>query len=144
MHGTDLMPRRIHWAMLPLVVVVVLAAAWTAFWFYAAAEAQAMLDRWREQESRLGRVYTCGSLNAGGYPFRIEVRCSDATLEMRTTQPAVVVTAKNMTAVAQVYQPTLLIAEVTGPLVVSDPGGRNSFVANWTVAQASLRGRPNQ
>jgi hypothetical protein len=140
---TDLMPRRFHWAMLPLVLVIALAAGWTAFWFYAASEAQATLDRWREQESRLGRVYTCGSLNSGGYPFRIEVRCTDATLEMRATRPAVVVTAKNMTAVAQVYQPNLLIAEVTGPLVVSDPSGRNSFVAKWTLAQASLRGRPS-
>jgi len=143
MRRPDLAPRRIRWVILPFLAVVALAAVWTVFWFYAASIAQATLDRWREQESRLGRVYTCGSQTAGGYPFRIEVRCTDAALEMRAALPPLIVKAKDLVAVAQVYDPGLLIAEITGPLVISDPGGRESFVATWQVAQASLRGRPS-
>jgi hypothetical protein len=143
MNRLDLAPPRFHWVMLPSLVLLALVALWTGFWFYAASVAQQTLDRWREQESRLGRVYTCGSQTSGGYPFRIEVRCADVTLEMRGATPAIVVTAKNLTTVAQVYEPSLLIAEITGPLIVSDPGGRNSFLATWDLAQASLRGKPS-
>jgi hypothetical protein len=139
----DLAPRRFRWVVLPFLLVVVLAALWTGFWFYAASVAQTTLDRWREQEARLGRVYTCGSQTAGGYPFRIEVRCTDAALEMRASLPPLVVKAKDLIAVAQVYEPNLLIAEITAPLVISDPGGGKPFVAGWDLAQASLRGRPN-
>src|SRR5262245_51419551 len=71
----ELAPSRTRWVVAPLIVVLVLAAAWTGFWFYASSTAQATLAQWREQEARLGRTYTCGSQSAGGYPFRLEVRC---------------------------------------------------------------------
>lgn len=139
----ELAPSRFRWVVLPLLCVIALAGAWTAFWFYAASIAEETLTRWREQESRFGRIYTCGSQSAGGYPFRIEIRCGNATVEMRAFQPALVITAKHLLVVAQVYDPTLLIGEITGPLVITEAGAPDSLVANWELAQLSLRGRPN-
>jgi hypothetical protein len=139
----ELAPSRTRWVMAPLLAVLVLAALWTGFWFYAASKAQATLTQWREQEARLGRTYACGSQTAGGYPFRLEVRCDGATAEMRAFQPALLLAAKSFLVVAQVYDPSLLIGEVTGPLTVSEAGGREALVANWRLAQISVRGRPN-
>src|SRR5262249_40795622 len=64
----ELAPSRSRWVVVPFLVFVVLAAAWTGFWFYASSTAQATLAQWREQEARLGRTYSCGSQSAGGYP----------------------------------------------------------------------------
>jgi hypothetical protein len=139
----DLAPSRFRWVALPLVAVVILAGLWTAFWFYAASTAETTLTRWREQESKLGRVYTCGSQTTGGYPFRIEVRCTDAAVEMRAFQPTLMISAKGLLVMAQVYDPTLLVGEVTGPLIVTEAGARESLVATWQLAQISVRGRPN-
>jgi hypothetical protein len=139
----ELAPSRSRWVVAPLAVFVVLAALWTVFWFYASSTAQTTLAQWREQEARLGRTYTCGSQSAGGYPFRLEVRCDDATVEMRAFQPALLMAAKSFVAVAQVYDPGLLIGEITGPLSVTEAGGREALVANWRLAQISVRGRPN-
>jgi hypothetical protein len=139
----ELAPSRSRWVVAPLLGVVVLAAIWTAFWFYASSTAQATLTRWREQESRLGRTYTCGSQTTGGYPFRMEVRCIDAAVEMRAFQPALMISAKSLLIVAQVYDPTLFIGEITGPLIVTEAGGQDSLIATWQLAQISVRGRPN-
>jgi hypothetical protein len=139
----ELAPSRSRWVVAPLAVFVVLAAIWTVFWFYASSTAQATLTQWREQEARLGRTYTCGSQSAGGYPFRLEVRCDDATVEMRAFQPALLIAAKSFLVVAQVYDPTLLIGEVTGPLTITEAAGREALVASWRLAQISVRGRPN-
>ena len=139
----ELAPSRSRWVVVPVLVFLVLAALWTGFWFYAASTAQATLTKWREQEARLGRTYTCGSQSTGGYPFRMEVRCDDATVEMRAFQPALLIAAKSLLVVAQVYDPTLLIGEVAGPLMVTEAGGRDPLVANWKLAQISVRGRPN-
>ncbi len=38
---------------------------------------------WIEREAKVGRVYTCASRTIGGYPFRIETRCADPTVELR-------------------------------------------------------------
>jgi hypothetical protein len=139
----DLAPSRSRWVVVPFLVVVVLAGLWTGFWFYAASTADGTLTRWREQESRFGRTYTCGSQTTGGYPFRIEVRCADAAAEMRAFQPALMIAAKSLLVVAQVYDPSLLIGEVTGPMAVTEAGGRDALTANWQLAQISVRGRPN-
>src|SRR5947207_13940328 len=85
----DLAPRRrsrrIVWLLL---AVVILAGAWTAFWFYAAATAETKIAEWRAQESKAGRIHSCGSQGIAGHPFRIELRCADAGRELRTREPA--------------------------------------------------------
>jgi hypothetical protein len=139
----DLAPSRSRWVVLPFFVFVVLAAIWTGFWFYASSTAQATLAQWRDQEARLGRTYSCGSQSTGGYPFRLEVRCDDASVEMRAFKPALAIAAKSLFVVAQVYDPTLLIGEITGPMTVSETGAPETLVASWRLAQISVRGRPN-
>jgi hypothetical protein len=126
----------------PFVVVIVLGAIWSAFWFYATSQAQATLAAWREQEAKLGRIYTCGSQTIGGFPFRIEVRCADVDVELTATQPPLNIKAKDIVVVAQVYDPTLLIGEVTGPLRVAERGQPLLLSVDWTLAQVSLRGFP--
>jgi hypothetical protein len=139
----ELAPSRSRWVVAPFLFFLVLAAAWTGFWFYASSTAQTTLTQWREQEARLGRTYTCGSQSAGGYPFRLEVRCDNAAVEMRAFQPALVIASKSLLVVAQVYDPNLLIGEITGPLTVTEAGAPEALVANWRLAQISVRGRPN-
>ena len=138
-----LAPRKSRLVVVPLCVVVLLAVAWTAAWFWAASTAEARITRWREQEARLGRVYGCATQTIGGYPFRIEVRCAEPGLELRGAEPPIVARAKEAVFVAQVYQPTLLIGEVTGPLTIAQPDGPALLVANWRLAQMSFRGLPS-
>src|SRR5215471_13069493 len=94
-------PRKSRWIVVPFVVVAVLAAVWTAFWFHAAATARAAIADWQEQEARAGHNYRCGAHDFGGYPFRIEVRCGDAVAELRTAQGQFVIKTKEVVAVSQ-------------------------------------------
>ena len=143
-HLADLEPRRPrHWLIaIPLVIVVALGVAWTALWFYAAGEAETRLNDWQEQQAKGGRVFTCASRSVGGYPFRIEVRCAGAAAELKDAQPPIAIKLKEILAVAQVWDPKLIIAEFTGPLTAGDVGGAPYVTATWGVAQASVRGTP--
>jgi hypothetical protein len=141
-HALPLPRRRIPMVAMPLLLVIVLAILWTGFWLFARWQAQTRIDAWREHEARVGRVYTCGSQEVGGYPFRIEVRCRDAGVELRTLQPPLTIKLKDIVSVAQIYAPTLLISEFTGPLTVAESGQPAAFVADWRLAQASVRGLP--
>src|SRR5438270_809407 len=90
MNNTDMRPRRrSRLVVMPLALVIVLAGLWSAFWFYAASTAETQIARWREREASFGRVQTCASQSVAGYPFRIEVRCNDAGLDLRAAQTAV-------------------------------------------------------
>jgi hypothetical protein len=135
-------PRRsLRWVFLSLAVVI-LVAGWSAFWFYAAERANAAIAGWVEREARSGRVYTCGSQSLRGFPFRIEVRCSDAGLQLPKMDPALSVRMGDVLIAAQIYQPTLLIGEWSAPLTISDVGQPPRMTATWTLLQTSVRGRP--
>lgn len=133
--------RRRRWPIfVPFAVVVVLAIAWSAVWYYAAQIVERNIAAWMDQEARNGRVYTCAARSVSGYPFRIEVRCIDPTAEIKAAPLAL--KAKEFLAVAQVYQPNLIIGEIVGPLSITTPGGPMTLVSDWTLAQASLRLNP--
>ena len=61
---------------------------------------------------------------------------------LREGDKTIVLKAKAMLAVAQVYQPDLVIAEATGPMTVATSAGEALYVADWKLLQASVRGRP--
>jgi hypothetical protein len=101
-----------------------------------------MIDGWRTHEAERGRAFACESETIGGYPFRIELGCSDPRADWRRSDPPVALKARKLVAVAQVYDPTLVISDLTGPLVGGRPGEPPAFSVNWTRAQASMRGAP--
>jgi hypothetical protein len=127
---------------LPLALVVLLALAWSGFWFFAASQAETAIAGWRAREAQAGRAHSCSNQSVGGFPFRIEVRCNDPAVEFRTTQPALALAAKDSLIAAQIYNPTLLIGEFTGPLVFGETGRTPNMTANWKLAQVSVRGTP--
>lgn len=132
------MARRRRWPVfVPFAIVVVLAAAWTGIWYFAARTAEQNIAAWMEQEARFGRVYACGSRTFGGYPFRIEMRCTDPVAEIKAGP--LVLKAKEFLAVAQVYQPNLIIGEITGPLSIAPPDKPALLTGEWRLAQASVR-----
>jgi len=136
--------RRQLWPVVALAVgvVVMLALGWTWLWFYAAQVADRTLAGWVEREAAAGRVYSCASQTIGGFPFRIEARCDDAAATLKNEQPPYAVTAKAIKFATQVYRPTRLVGDVTGPLTLAESGQPPGFLANWTRARLSVRGLP--
>jgi hypothetical protein len=125
-----------------LFIVLALVAAWTGFWKFAAGKAQETIEGWRAREAKAGRIYNCGSQTVGGYPFRIEVNCERASALFRSNQPPVELKASSLVVLAQVYQPSFLISEYHGPLTIGEPGKLPDIVADWKLAQSSVRGTP--
>ena len=75
--------RRPLWRLfLPPILLLIAAVAWSAFWFYAASEAEVKADAWRAQEAKSGRVYDCAKRTVAGFPFRLEIRCDGASVSL--------------------------------------------------------------
>src|SRR5712672_2524979 len=135
--------RRPLWRLFIMpALLVVAAAAWSAFWFYAASEVDVKADAWRAQEAKSGRVYDCAHRSVAGFPFRLEVRCDGAsvslsslTAEQAATQaPPITARLGEILVVAQVYDPKLLIAEFTAPATVPDHGRQPSLIVNGSTS----------
>lgn len=149
MNRPPLAPRR-RW---PIFVApglfFALAAIWSGFWFYAASQVDEKFDGWRAREAKSGRTYDCADRSVAGYPFRLEVRCSKPVISLAGQTAAqlasrVPLTARleEILAVAQVYDPTRVIAEFKGPVTVGQSGQPPFAVANWSLGHASAGGLP--
>jgi hypothetical protein len=132
--------------LIPLLLLIA-AAAWSAFWFYAASQAELKADAWRAQEAKSGRSYDCARQTLAGFPFRLEMRCEGARVVLRSQtagseQAPIAVSLSEILAVAQVYDPKLLIAEFKAPAKISDSRSPSSMLANWSKARSSVVGLP--
>ncbi|MEI7805965.1 MAG: DUF2125 domain-containing protein [Hyphomicrobiales bacterium] len=134
--------RRVGKYIAMLVIVLALAGAWSGLWYYAAAVTADTIAGWRDREAKVGRIHSCGMQSIDGFPFRVEVRCDKAGLELRSNQPPLDIKTAGILIAAQIYQPTLLISEFTGPLTVGEAGRPPNIVANWELGQTSVRGTP--
>jgi hypothetical protein len=130
------------------VLLLIAAAAWSAFWFYSASKVDQTADAWRAREARSGRIYDCARRSVAGYPFRLEVRCDGAsvsllsqTAEQAASQTPITAKLGEILIVSQIYDPKLLIAEFTAPATISGPG-QPSMIANWSKARSSVAGLP--
>jgi hypothetical protein len=136
--------RRRRWRYIILVVLIAaVVGGWTWLWRYAADQAQAAIDGWRAREAKAGRVFNCGSQSIGGYPFRVEVECLPVSVEFRSEQPPFEIRTNRVLVAVQLYQPNLLISEISGPLTIADLGGSPKIVADWKLGQSSVRGIPS-
>jgi hypothetical protein len=140
--------RRPLWQLfLAPILLVMAAAAWSAFWFYAVSQAEVKADAWRAQEAKSGRSYDCARQSVAGFPFRLEVRCEGArvTLTSQTAGSApapVTINLGQILAVAQIYDPKLLIAEFTAPATISESQGSQAMQVTWSKARSSVVGLP--
>jgi hypothetical protein len=149
----DMIPaprRRPLWRLFIMpALLVVAAAAWSAFWFYAASQVDVRADAWRAQEAKSGRVYDCARRSVAGFPFRLEVRCDGASVSLKSQTAEQAAAQAPMTArlgeilvVAQIWDPKLLIAEFTAPATISDRSLQPSMIVNWSKARSSVVGLP--
>ncbi|MGP9814463.1 DUF2125 domain-containing protein [Rhodopseudomonas sp. NSM] len=150
MTNLPLPPRRRLWPLFLMPALLLIAAiGWSLFWFISASQVDRIVDAWRAREAAAGRVYDCGDRSVAGFPFRLEVRCTDASVAL-TSQTAeqvasrTPVTAKlaEILVVSQIYDPRLLIAEFKGPASFADRGQPTSMVLNWATARSSVAGLP--
>ena len=130
------------------VLLLIAAAAWSAFWFYSASKVDETADAWRAREAKSGRIYDCASRSVAGYPFRLEVRCDGASVSLvsqtagqAATQTPITAKLGEILVVSQIYDPKLLIAEFTAPATIVGPG-QPSMIANWSKARSSVAGLP--
>jgi hypothetical protein len=126
------------------VLLLIAAAGWSGFWFYAASQIDLRADAWRAQEAKSGRFYECGNRSIAGFPFRLEVRCQSASMQLqsqspeRAAQAPFAVQLGDILVVWQIYDPKLLISEFTAPATISDAGAHASAIVNWKSGRSSV------
>jgi len=126
------------------ILLVIAAAAWSGFWFYAASQVGVRADAWRAQEAKSGRNFDCAKRSVAGFPFRLEISCENASVALVSqTAGNTPFTAKlgEILVVAQIYDPQRVIAEFKSPASVAIPE-QAPLRVDWSRGRASVVGLP--
>jgi hypothetical protein len=126
------------WLYLPFVALLLLALAWTGFWFYARHRVQAEMDLAIQREAERGRAWACPDRRVAGFPFRIELTCAAPRFTTQANGGEVSGSVVAVRGLAQAYDPNHVIFEMTGPLTAT-VAGRPALTMDWKLARASVR-----
>lgn len=125
------------WLYAPFLLLALLAAGWTGFWFVVRGRVIDAVDTALAKEQSRGRSWTCAERNVTGFPFRVELRCASLALTSARWGEAVRLQTGPALAIGQIYTPNLVIAQITGPLQAMLPEERK-FELAWGRLEASL------
>lgn len=124
--------RKIWWLGIAIVLVI---AAYTAAWFYAANRMQQGLSMFLEEGKASGVSGECVNSDVRGYPFRIGYYCDSVKID--DSQMAASATFGALRTAAQVYQPGHYVLELDGPMEMRAAPGM-SVTANWNLLHSSV------
>ncbi len=72
--------RRVIW--LPALLLILIAAAYSAYWLHVRAEATRLIDAWARAQARAGGEATWRARVTGGFPFRVTARFDGPALTL--------------------------------------------------------------
>jgi len=105
------------WRMfVPLGIVLVLAAAWSVYWFVASGIAQNRFQELRERHAAEGLTLACADESWGGFPFHFEFTCTSPVVTLADKAEA---RSGKLLLVALAYAPQQIVALLDGPTTVA-------------------------
>lgn len=128
---TGTQPRtKLVWLGASIVFVVV---AVFFGWNWTADKLKASLNDKLAEFSSNGKTITCNNLDIEGFPFRLGVRCSHTAFDDNDRR--IGFSAGALRTAAQIYKPGKIIAELDGPMLLSNKS--NQLEVNWQNLKAS-------
>lgn len=108
------------WRMfLPLAAVLLLAIAWTTYWFVAKGMAESRFAEERGKLAAQGLKLVCTEETWGGFPFHFEFTCTSPVV---TLENQAEVRSRSVLLTALAYAPWQVVALIDGPSTVSARG----------------------
>ncbi|MDC9826438.1 DUF2125 domain-containing protein [Devosia sp. ZB163] len=124
--------RKFLWLAIAVIVVV---AAWTAGWFWAAGEIRGQVERLAANDGDSAPKFSCATFNVTGFPFRFDLDCAEGTL----VEQDLTVTFAGLRASVLVYNPTHAIFSAKGPFAYADAFSGSQRRLDFTGLDGSLR-----
>jgi hypothetical protein len=118
-----------------IVLVVVLAGAWSGAWFYATGVVQQTVADLGTGDGETAPQLRCAELAVTGFPFRFDVSCTGATM----VDGDVTVELAGVRGSIMVYNPTHALLSLLSPATVSDAFTGSQSRVDFGSAQASVR-----
>jgi hypothetical protein len=135
----------LSFAIVPLALVLAAVFGWSIAWWAVAGKNMAALDAWLERQARMNRLYSCDDRDVGGFPFKLEVRCSGLTAAITDQRgTAIEFSLGQAVFTARIFRANHITMTAQGPFVRKGDTQHSQWEARWGRAQASFEWQPEQ
>lgn len=118
--------------IIPLALVAIILAFWSAAWFFVSARAVDAVEKWFQEEAQRGRTWDCKSGGTSGFPFKLIYRCEGATLLATSHAGKIDATLKKIEASYNPLHPRSVQIRAEGPVSISQLSGQSRNVqGHW-------------
>ncbi|MCS6762605.1 MAG: DUF2125 domain-containing protein, partial [Candidatus Devosia symbiotica] len=116
-------------------LMLAVAVVWSLAWLVLAELVKQQIAAQTQADGFTAPQITCGTLNVGGFPFRLDADCA----EFRVAMGNAVLELPGLCASIRIDNPGHLLVSALGPLQLTDTftGSRNAVA--WSALQASIR-----
>lgn len=130
------LPRQRRMRLWPLYLLIAVAVLWIGYW-YASREivGSAVANTLAAMASK-GRVVTCSEQATGGFPFSLDLDCTQGSFGDRRAD--MTAGLGRFTASAPLYWPGSVTASLAGPFVFDAPIADVALEASWSKALANV------
>ncbi|TRO92666.1 DUF2125 domain-containing protein [Glycocaulis profundi] len=115
-------PRRAR-IFLPLIAFVVLLAAYTVYWFYAAGQIERQARGWIAEQEAAGYQMDHGRMHVSGWPFRLSLRVHQPDVTAPAAEGGWNARWNTLAMTALPYDFNRWILAFDGPMVLTGRGG---------------------
>ena len=123
-------------------LVLLIGAAWTGAWFFAAREAGRQVDSWIGAEAVQGRIWTCPDRTISGYPIALVLSCHHPLFTGQALGQGVQGSLAALTAEAALFHPRSLKLDLAAPFAYRTSDARADVTGTWTSLHVTLVGLP--
>lgn len=115
-----------------MLLIVAIAALWSAAWFGAAEVADRGLEQWLAREAAGHRTWTCPGRRVAGYPFALTLLCDQPTFRGEIAGHLSSGTVEALQASAALVHPRTIAVRLQGPLNLRAEDDSFALVTSWS------------
>ena len=126
--------RRVLWGI--MVLLVLLIAGWSGFWYYGYTTTQSIIDKIVAREVNGQKVMSCEDQSLGGYPLRLALECSSYSV----VDPGSGwhVTGGPLQVYWQIHEPGQASISTSAPMHIEQTGLGQSFDVTGSQIKSSV------
>lgn len=124
-------PDKYSWLYPSIAMVAAVSIGWSIFWYFKTRQIGAAFDGWMAQEAQLGRSWACPDRKISGFPFSVEISCTNAFFQGEALGKKLTGSMRGIHAGAPLLRTENIVAQLDPPFLLKSSDGTLDLTSQW-------------
>jgi hypothetical protein len=131
-----------YMVFVPGAVLLAIVVGWSGFWYFKSRLTATAVTNWMTHEAKLGRSWTCPDQKIGGFPFAVDVSCTNLRFQGEILDKTLTGTVRGFHATSPLLRNDNVVARIEPPFAAKSGDGTIDMTIGWDELYIDLEGPP--